>query len=372
MGSAAGRDTRQGRDPPLRRYFLTTEPHLALLRRVYTGAAVFAAVVAVGSTGYWVLGQGRWAYADCLYMTMITLSTVGFGETLHGMDGVAGARMWTVAQILLGSGSLIFFVSNFTALIVEGDLRGVFRRNQMNHAIAKLRDHVIVCGSGATGQHVIAELLSTGTAFVVIDQSAATIERAAEEVKSPLLHLIGDATDDDVLIRAGIAHAKGLITVLTDDRDNLMVTITARALNERLRIVAKAVLQESRSKLTRAGATSVVSPARIGGTRMVSEIVRPTVVAFLDALLRDSDPNRRIEEIHVAADSALVGKRLADLVPERTAEWQWIAVKQADGAYLFNPGAEHRLVGGTTLLVVVPIGHLTDLRGLFGTNRGPR
>ncbi len=340
-------------------------PHRSLLIRVYTGAAMFGVIVAVGSTGYWLLGQGRWNYGDCLYMTLITLSTVGFGETLQGMDTVAGARAWTVAQILLGSGSLIYLVSNITALVVEGDLRGVYRRNQMSKAITDLRDHVIVCGCGTTGQHVLGELIATRTEYVVIDTREDSIQRAAEALGVDFPFLVGDATDDDVLLSAGLAHAKGLITVLTDDRDNLMVTITARSLNERVRIVAKAVLQESRSKLTRAGATSVVSPARIGGMRMVSEIVRPTVVQFLDEMLRDRDQNRRIEEIHVPEGSALSGKTLVQANLPSLTESHVIAVKQADGTYLFNPGADLQLEPGSTLLVVVPTSQLAGLRALF-------
>lgn len=342
------------------------EPYRSLLLRLLHGALAFASVALAGSTGYWLIGQGRWSYADCLYMTMITLSTVGYGETLAGMDVVPGARAWTMAQILLGSGALIYFISSFTALVVEGDLRGALRRSRMNHAIAALSDHVIVCGSGDTGQHVVAELVASGAAFVVVERSASVVKKIADDHGKEVLHVIGDATDDDTLLRAGVARAKGLITVLADDRDNLMVTITARALSERVRIVAKGVLDESRSKLLRAGATSVVSPQRIGGIRMVSEIVRPAVVQFLDEVLQDHDEGRRIEEIHIGPGSRLAGRRFGDVDPGGAIGAHVLAVKQVDGAWVFNPAPDRPLAEGETLLAVVPTAKAPDLRALVG------
>lgn len=324
----------------------------ALLRRLYTGASAFAAVAAAGSVGYWILGQGRWSYGDCLYMTLITLSTVGYGETLRGMDDAPLARAWTVAQIVLGSGALIYFVSSFTALIVEGDLRGLFRRARMQSRIADLHDHVVVCGAGTTGLHVIAELVAARTPFVVIERSAAALKRTSDELGVEILHIVGDATDDDVMLHAGIARAKGVITVLTDDRDNLMVTITARALNDRARIVAKAVLQESRSKLVRAGATSVVSPARIGGIRMVSEIERPAVTQLLDDVLQERGQGMRMEEIPVGG--GLSGKPLGALDPDGALGTHVLAAREPDGSWTFNPRPDHVLRDGATLLVVLP------------------
>ena len=342
------------------------DPHRALLHRVLSGALAFLAVAAVGSGGYWLIGQGRWSYADCLYMTMITLSTVGFGETLAGMDAMPVARVWTILQIVLGSGALIYFISSFTALVVDGDLRGAFRRTRMNHAIAALSGHVVVCGSGDTGQHVVAELVTSRAPFVIVERNAAVIQRLSRELGTELLHIVGDATDDEVLLRAGVARAKGLIAVLTDDRDNLMVTITARALSDRVRIVAKAVLTESRSKLLRAGATSVVSPQRIGGIRMVSEIVRPTVVEFLDEVLQDREEGRRIEEIAVTPGGRLAGRRFREIDPADAMGAHIIGVKQVDGAWLFNPSPDRPLNAGETLLAVVPTAKVPALRTLVG------
>ncbi|MBK6574660.1 MAG: NAD-binding protein [Sandaracinaceae bacterium] len=228
------------------------------------------------------------------------------------MAGVHEARLITLALIVAGSGTLLYFISNLTALIVEGDLQGLLRRRRMERAIEHLQNHVIVCGIGTTGRHIVRELSTAGTRFVVVDTNRERIEEMVEHMDGELLYILGDATDDAVMERAGITQCHGIIAALSDDRSNLFVTISARALNKTARIVAKAVEASTERKLYRAGADSVVSPNYIGGMRLANEMIRPKTVEFLDRILQDRDGNQlRIEEIAIPEGSSIFGRTLS-------------------------------------------------------------
>jgi voltage-gated potassium channel len=343
----------------------------ALVARLYSAGVALLVVALVGAGGFDVLGQGRWGFADCLYMSIVTLSTVGFGEVLPGMREVPGARAWTVVLIVLGSGTLVYFASTFTAMLVEGDLRGALRRRRMNGLLDRLDQHVIVCGVGSTGMHVAEELHASRTPFVVIDSSSERIERLAATLQTELLYVVGDATADHVLEQAGIKRARGLIATLTEDRDNLFVVVTARALSENLRIVSKAVDPESVVKLTRGGADSVVAPSLIGGVRMASEMVRPSVVQFLDTMGRGRDQERAIEEVLVTADSPLSGRTLAEAKLRDTMDTLVIAVRYVDGSHQYNPPPTLELRAGMVLIVLVRKAEVEKLRAHVSGRRRP-
>jgi len=329
----------------------------SLLSRMYSAGVVFMLVTAIGAGGYHTIGQGKWSFGDCLYMAVITLSTVGFGETLPGMDASPWARAWTGALILLGSGTLLYFASTLTAFIVEGDLRGAIRRRSMERLVGRVKNHVIVCGVGSTGTHIVAELEQSGTPYVVVEKEQSRIERLVAERGHEVLYVLGDATEDHTLDEAGIERAQGLIAALREDRDNLFVTITARALSETVRIVAKAVEIDNTTKLMRAGANSVVAPAMIGGARMASEMVRPSVMQFLDNISKNVD-NRRIEELLLKADSPLCGLPLMDARLREACDALVIAVRFVDGQHEYNPGPDLVLRAGMVLIVLVHSGEL--------------
>ena len=334
-----------------------------LIRRLLTAAGVLVFVLVLGATGYHQLGTGRWTWSDCFYMTVITLSTVGYGETLAGFDTVPLARPWTVGLILLGSGTLVYFVSTFTALIVEGDLGGALRRNRMRKRVEGMKDHVIVCGVGTTGIHVVAELVATETPFVAIDQNEERLVRLQEEHGDKVMHwVLGDATDDEVLRDAGIERCRGVVAALHDDKDNLFVTVTVRALNPRARIVAKAIEPTAVEKMRRAGADSVVSTNYIGGMRLVSEMIRPQVTQFLDQMLRDRTKNLRIEEVEVPAGSPLVGLALRDTGIRKAADVLVIAVREPGGEIVHNPPPTSVLSAGLTLIVLARTKDVQRLR----------
>ncbi|MGF1467060.1 MAG: potassium channel family protein [Sandaracinaceae bacterium] len=342
---------------------------------VYRGRLLFAGlllvlVLLVANGGYHVLGGGRWGVEEVIYFTIITLSTVGFAETLPGMEDVAYARVWTLFMILTGSGTLVYFVSTLTAFIVETDIQGVLRRNRMQKRIEQLSGHFIVCGVGATGMHVVEELLNTHHRFVAIDQDLERLEGFAERFgQAQFLYVHGDATEDECLLQAGIDRAAGIIAALTNDRDNVFITLTAyqlereRADKGAFRIVAKAVEASARPKLRAAGAHRVVSPSQIGGMRMASEMVRPSVVEFLDLMLRDPKKNLRIEEVDIPASSGLVGARLRDTNLRSATRVLVIAVKYPDeNRYEYNPGPDLVLEAGSILIVLAEAAEMLKLR----------
>ncbi len=330
--------------------------------RLLSAAGVLAAVVMVGATAYYSVGEGRWSWFDCFYMTIITLSTVGFAETLEGMNEIPEARAVTITLIILGSGTLLYFISSLTALIVEGDLQGILRRRSMQRAITTISDHVIVCGVGTTGRHIATELRAVGIPFVVVDSKGDLLEELAEEFDDELLYIVGDATDDHVLELAGVERARGVISALNDDKANLFVTISARALNPTARIVAKSIEPSTEPKLRRAGADAVVAPNYIGGVRLFSEMVSPKTVAFLDRIIQfGGGISVGIEAIDIPKTSPLAGKRLAE-TDLRAAGALVVAVHRADGDYIYNPGSEHLLEAGDSLIVLAESADVEALR----------
>ncbi len=341
------------RRPRRQRSKLTaSRAYQSLLRRIYLGASALLLVVGVGTVGYWRIGHGEWGLGDCAYMTLITISTVGYGETLAHMNELPAARAWTVLLILGGSGTLLYFASTLTAFVVEGDLGGALKRNRMQQQIDAMRGHFIVCGAGRTGLTVIRELLATATDFVVVETSEERVREVIEELGQEFLCVLGSAEDDEVLLSAGIDRARGLAAALPADRDNLFVTLSARALNRDLRIVAKAVELHSDPKLRRAGADAVVSTTYIGGMRLCSELIRPQVVEFLDLMLRASDQNLRVSQLEVRGGSSLDGRTLGEAGVSKARDVLIMALRQPDGEYIYLPRPSVVLRPGAHIIVL--------------------
>jgi voltage-gated potassium channel len=337
----------------------------ASFRRLLFAVGVLGTLVLLGSTGYWWLGAGHWSFGECVYMTVITLSTVGFGE-LSRMGEVPGARLLTVLLIVSGVGALAYVQGNLTALLVEGVIGQALRRNRMRKQIAELSGHVVVAGTGSTGKHVIEELLATQTPFVVIDRDQHHLSRVSEDLcEGKMLFVHGDATEDNVLLAAGIERAHGVVAALTHDKDNLFVTLSARSLNATARIVSKIVEDDAAPKMIKAGATSVVNPTMIGGRRMASELIRPEVNEFLDQMLRDKDKNLRLEEVGVPEKSAMVGMALKDTPIRRETRLLVVAVRGEDRGFVYNPDPDFVLKKGTTLIVMGETDSVVKLRKLL-------
>jgi len=297
-----------------------------------------------------IIGGGRWSLLDSLYMTVITLSTVGYGEVVDISTNPA-ARIFTVIFIFLCLGTIAFAVTSITSFIIEGELTNILGRRRMEKEISKLKDHYIVCGSDETALTIIQELILTKRSFVVIEPLQEKIEKLS--VLGNILFVHGDPTEDNVLIQAGIEKAKGILLSLPTDEANLFVTISARSLNPDIRIVTKGIDVKSHKKIFKAGSDAVVSPSFIGGMRMVSEMVRPAVVTFLDMMLRDREEILRFEEIQVKKGSRLVGSTIREANIDRETGSLLVALRRAGKTkYDFNPSKETKIQEGDTLVLI--------------------
>ena len=332
---------------------------MRLQKRLAQIGVLFAAIFTAGTTGF--MAVEGWPFLDALYMTTITLSTVGFQE-VHPLS--TGGRLLAMALILGGTGSLLYALSVVTAFIVEGELRGLLGKRRMEKALAKLHAHVIVCGAGETGKHVVEELLKTQTPCVVIEQDLARLKHLERFGGMPVIE--GDATDGVVLSRARIDIARGLITTLPSDKDNLFVILTARELNPTLRIVSRVIGDDSHAKLRKAGADAVVSSNQIGGLRLASELIRPHVVSFLDTMLRDPHRVLRIEEAEVLPGAPVVGKTLDELDLVSRVGLVIIAKRRGPtGEFVYNPRASTPLDAGDFLIVCGELSQVETLRDIL-------
>lgn len=321
--------------------------------RVIVAFMVLLLVFIGGTAGYFLLEGGRTSIIDCAYMTLITISTVGYGEVLP-VDSPE-LKSFTMGLILVGSGSLVYFASAMAAFVIEGELRTILRRRRMERKIGALRGHTIVCGLGRSGLQAARELTAAGRVVVGIDSSLETVERAEESVgKKSFFTLVGDATSDEALREAGLEVASGLVLGLSDDRDNLYVTFTARQISSSIRIVSRCGGSSEGNKILRAGANAVVSPNTIAGHRLVSELVHPQVTGFVDSMLLDQGP-LRITEVIIEDGSHLAGRRLGDKEIRRRSNALVVAARQAsDAAFSYNPGADLELAPGSLLIVLGP------------------
>jgi len=317
------------------------------LYETFKGPAVALAVVlAVGTFGYKFIAGGHASWLDCFYMTFITIATIGFGEVIDLSQSQTG-RAFTIVVATFGIGVYSYALSKTTAFLIEGEFNLALRRRRMLKRIDKLDGHYIVCGIGRIGTNVAHELSVTGRAFVVIDTSHAHIDAFREHhPEVPWLH--GDAAEDELLQSAGIAHAAGVFAVVGDDSKNLVIALSAKQLNPKVRVVARCHEVGFIEKIRKVGADAIVSPDFTGGLRMASAMIRPQVVTFLDEMLR-SDRGLRVEDIAVAPRHA--GKRLGEVVslgPNHIL----IALRSSD-RWQFNPGEDTLLAGGEVVIAMV-------------------
>ncbi|MCA9594186.1 MAG: potassium channel protein [Myxococcales bacterium] len=337
-------------------------------RRVLRALLVLFLVIHLGAFGIWLFGGGEYGLLESIYFAIYTVATVGYAELPH-LDQHGFARMFNGALIIAGIGAIAYFQSTLTAMLVEGVIGRVWRRGRMKNKIEGLREHYVVAGCGRTGKYVVEELTAVGRGFVVVDKDEALLERMSAELGGKLLFIVGDATEDHTLQEAGISRASGVIAALSDDRDNLFVTLTARTLNPDLRIVSKAVEIENEGKLLRAGADTTVSPNRIGGHRLVSELVRPRVTAFLDQMLRVTE-NLRFEEVTVPEGSPWVGRSLRSVPIRDRTNLLVVALHEPDGSYVYNPSPDRPLAAGTQLIVMGELDSVQKLRAMVDAPRG--
>lgn len=315
-------------------------------RFIWCGAFLLA-IVLIGTVGYYFIGERQYSWIDSLYMTVITIATIGFGEIID-LSGNPGGRLFTIFIAISGIGALTYFVTNLTGLVVEGALTESFRRRKMENRANNYRDHFIVCGFGVVGSYVAEELRGTRRPYVIVDEDKEAVAKALESLPDQIV-LEGDATNNDILIKAGIERAKGLFAVTGDDNQNLVISLTAKQLNHKVRVVARCADIRNDEKIKRAGADAVVSPGFSGGLRMASEMLRPAVVSFLDMMLREQDQNLRVEEISLP--DAFIGKALSALDLKRHPQTLVLAIKTKDG-WIYNPPRDYPIAATDTLVYI--------------------
>jgi voltage-gated potassium channel len=320
-----------------------------LLQRVhrrFTKPLLFlAALHVVGAVVYRAIGGAQYSLFDGLYMSFITIATIGFAETVDLSDSPWG-RVFTMVLGFTGIATTWYIFSQLTAFIVEGDINIALRRRRMIKRAAGMSGHYIVCGIGRVGSNVARELATTGRRYVIVDISQAHID-AFRERHPDAVFLHGDAAEDATLRDAGVERAEGVFAVVGEDSRNLVIALSAKSLNPRTRVVARCHDIAWMDKMKKVGADSIVSPDFTGGMRIAAAMIRPTVVTFLDEMLR-SDKALRVEEISVGARHA--GQRLG-MIEHRSPDHIVLALRSG-GDWTFNPDPETPLHGGEMLVVV--------------------
>ena len=318
--------------------------------RLIFSFVMFFVVLLVGVLGFKILGGSEWSFIEAIYMTVITLSTVGYEEVMD-LSAKPARMVFTVVFIMLCLGTIAFAVSSITSFIVEGELKNILGRKKMEKRVSKLRDHFIICGVDETAHTVVDEIVLTKRDFVVVDPFKDNIDKF--DSTGEILHVLGDPAEDEVLIKSGIEKAKGVLLSLPTDEANLFVTITARSLSPDVRIVTKGIDPKSHKKIKKAGANAVISPAFIGGMRMVSEMIRPVVVSFLDIMLRERERVLRFEEILVKTGSPLVGKNLGEVRFREKVRALLVALRpRGKTDYEFNPTADTEIQENDVLIFI--------------------
>jgi voltage-gated potassium channel len=302
-----------------------------------------AITLSIGTVGFhWIEGYPLF---DAFYMTLITITTVGYQE-IHPLSQTG--RAFNSFLIFFGVSAMFFAVGAMTQTIIELELQSGYGKRKLRRAIMELKDHYIVCGFGRVGRSAAFELKRAGAPFIVIDHSEQRVERAAA---AGMIAMRADATRDESLREAGIERARGFISALATDADNVFVILSAKTLNPRLTVVTRASEEDSEEKLRRAGADTVFSPYSMAGHRLAQALVTPHVVQLLDSATQSAGLDVRIEQVAVTAGSKLAGSAVAALAWAEAALIP-IAVRKPEGRMIFSPGPGVVLVDGDVLIVM--------------------
>ena len=322
---------------------MINDPGMSPARRLIRPVAALLAVIALGTLGYMLIED--WSFDDAIYMTMITIGTVGFGE-VQPLSRVG--RHFTSILIVGGIVAISYAVTVTTGLVLEGHLTNYWVHRRMQRRAARMEQHYVICGYGRVGRQIVEEFQRERCTLIVIDVNQSSLERA---VADGLTVIYGNATEDDVLLRAGIMRARGLIAAVANDADNIFVTLSARALRPDMLIVARANYEDAVRKLRLAGANRVVSPYTMAGQQMAMLAVRPAAVDFVETLLRGAGGDLLLEDVRVATGSALVATTVATM-RARFSGGATLAAIQRDGHLLAPPPEDLILQAGDVIAIV--------------------
>jgi voltage-gated potassium channel len=331
---------------------LMKSPYLQLLiEKVRLPLTILFFSFFFGAIGYKILFPEK-NWITVFYMTAITLSTVGYGDVL-GVERSEVAELYTIFLIFIGMGAVLYAVSSVTAFIIEGDLKNLLVEHSKIRRLKKMKNHYIICGAGQTGFQVIKELHFANELIVVLEKEEKKIQLLEKEFPD-IICLQKDATEEESLLEAQIQTAKGLVAVLSNDKDNLFLVITARFLNPNLKIISRAIDLSIESKLIRAGANYVVSPNHIGGLRIANVLIRPHAVSFLDRMLRDKTGMFRVDEIYVEEGSYLDGKTFKESNIQKYVGVYIFAYypQMGMGECIYNPSSELLIKAGSVLVFI--------------------
>ena len=333
-------------------------------RRVLLTVLAIAGTLAIGTAGFILIDH--YPPFDAFYMTLITMTTVGYSE-IHPLSHAG--RVFNSFLIMFGVSTILIAIGAMTQTIVEIELGDRLHQRRNKRMIDKLKNHFIVCGYGRVGRGAAAELLQAKVPFVVVDQNPERTERA---MLSGMLAVTADATHDDTLRQAGIAHARGLVAALATDADNLFVLLSAKGLNPNLYVAVRAAEEGAEEKMRRAGANSVFAPYALTGHRLAQTLLRPHVVQFLDFTTQAIGQDISLGQVAVAADSEMVGKSIRDMQLGRDLGVIVMAIRKRDGQMLFNPSADTAIHGGDFLIVMGRQESLGTLETLLAGRTPPR
>jgi voltage-gated potassium channel len=320
--------------------------------RIRYALTALAIAILIGTVGFTFIE--RWSVGESLYVTVQTLTTVGYGDIPpHSPLG----RAWAVFVMLIGAGGVALAVSTIVQSVVQSELVATFGQHRLTRKMSKLHDHYIICGSGRVGSHLIRDLAGSNQSFVVIENDP---QRAAEFSQREITVLVADATLEESLREAGVERARGLAACLPNDADNVYVVLTARDLNPDLRIVARAAEEQAEAKLLRAGANHVVAPTIIGGHRIAVALTKPAVSEFMDSITAN-ELGLGFEQVEVDAASHLAGQELRATPIRSELDIVIISIRRHDGRIIFNPAADCKIESGDILIAIGQMDSLTRL-----------
>ncbi|MFY9151383.1 MAG: potassium channel protein [Prolixibacteraceae bacterium] len=328
-------------------------------KTIRTGVMLLLLLLSSGTAFYWF--HEEYPLIDAFFMTIITISTVGFGQ-IHPLSDLG--KLFTSGLIILSLGGLAWVGSNLARFIFDGELKEYLKTYRVDKKIMKLKDHTIIIGYGRNGEQAAMELKDSGVDFVVIDKRETVMARIRED--ESLLYIRGDATHEEVLFQARIEHAKALIATTPNDADNVFVVLTARSINPALKIISRASDMESITKLRRAGATNVIMPERIGGQRMAKLVTQPDVVEFLEYILLQQSKDVSLEEISCTKmASQFVNKPIKVLYEKNSSGINIVGIKISGAKYVFNPAPELTLSRGDQLFVLGSPHQISEFRKIL-------